>query len=235
MFTILFVCTGNTCRSSMAQCLAKGLINEKGISKNVRVLSAGTSIIPNSRAPEQAIQVMEKKGLDLKNHVAKQLTPEMIEEADLILTMTRSNKQFVLSMVPKAQDKVFTLKEYVQNLISHNADVEKQLLDLSSRLENKEQDFYNKNKETLLALKEEKRNLMGKLHEVERKIQDWHLKFREATKIEREALKRVEEQLLDIDVVDPIGQPVEKYQECADEIEDSLHIILKNIIKDLKK
>jgi len=234
VFTILFVCTGNTCRSTMAQALAQGIIKEKDLTKKIKVVSAGTSAIPDSKAAECAIRVMEDRGLSLNKHVAQQLTPDLIEEADLVLTMTRRHKQYVLSMAPHAQEKVFTLKEYVRNLDQDNY-MEEKLIELASALEKVESDFYETTRDEIEKLKQEQSYLKKRLHEVERKIQDWHIRYHEATKIQREALKKAEEQLLDIDILDPIGQPVEYYKDCADEIEDAVQLVFKKILQDLPK
>lgn len=217
----------------MAQALARGIVNKKGLSKKIKVNSAGTSIIPNSKAADAAIIVMEERGLDLRKHTAKQLTPEMIKNADLVLTMTRNHKQYVLSMAPEAQEKVFTLKEYVRDVVTDSKDVEIQLLNLAHKLEAKEAKFYEENKKELDKLKEEKNRLKEMLQETEKKIQDWHIKYHEATKVEREALKKLEEKLLDIDVLDPIGQPPEKYKECADEMNEAIELVIEKIAKEM--
>ena len=232
MYTVLFVCTGNTCRSIMAQTIAQDRIEKKGLSKKVRVISAGTSIVPDSTASECAVHVMERKGLTFKEHAAKQLTRELIQEADLILTMTRRHKQYILSLVPEAQKKAFTLKEYVQTLDAH-IDLEDELYELAAALEKKELDFFEKNQAELDALKKEHKELKHRMQEIEKKIQEWHIRFHNETKKERETLKMLEEQLLDVDVSDPIGQPIEGYIECAEVISESLEPIIEKIEKDL--
>jgi protein-tyrosine-phosphatase len=115
MYTILLVCTGNTCRSSMAAAMFKKMVeDEPRLRGKVKILSAGTAAFPGQRASPQAIQVMEERGIDLRDHRATLLTSELIREADIILTMTERHKQQILRMDQQADGKVFTLKEYVQ-------------------------------------------------------------------------------------------------------------------------
>lgn len=121
---ILFVCTGNTCRSSMAEGIFKYLINENNI-ENINVSSAGISAFEGEGANEKAIYTLNKKGIDILNHKARQLTKEIIESSDLILTMTSSHKSMILNAVPNLIDKVYTLKEfaYIINNEAHGKDL----------------------------------------------------------------------------------------------------------------
>lgn len=111
--TVLFVCSGNICRSPMAEgFLKKMLRNRLGeASKQVQVLSAGLNVYEGYTTGEN-FEVMRDEGVDLSNFMSKQLTLEMIEEVDLILTMQRSHKFYVSALDPKARDKTFTLKEF---------------------------------------------------------------------------------------------------------------------------
>lgn len=102
---ILFVCTGNTCRSPMAAVLMNKIAIEKNL--DVRIDSAGIFAVDGDAASTEAVNVMKEYGIDLSAHRAKKITPELIDESDLILTMTYGQK----TMLGQNQ-KVYTLSEY---------------------------------------------------------------------------------------------------------------------------
>ena len=114
--TILFVCSGNTCRSPMAEAIARHLLAEKlALSepelerKGISVVSAGSFALPGARATPQAVEAVKELGVDLSHHRSKPLTVELIHQADMIFTMGRSHAQAVTSLVPSATEKVATL------------------------------------------------------------------------------------------------------------------------------
>ncbi|KNF09728.1 protein-arginine-phosphatase YwlE [Gottschalkia purinilytica] len=113
MKKILFVCTGNTCRSSMAEGLFKDMLKKAKKENNIEVLSAGIFALPNQPASEQAIIVMRDENIDISKHRSKQLTSEMINDVDYIFAMTRGHKQAILQVDPSSDKKIFTLKEYI--------------------------------------------------------------------------------------------------------------------------
>ena len=83
---LLFVCTGNTCRSAMAEAIARQLIAERGL-RGIEPGSAGTSAWGGASASDGAILVGLEHDLDLSSHRARQLTRELVAEADLVLAM----------------------------------------------------------------------------------------------------------------------------------------------------
>ena len=102
-FELLFVCTGNTCRSPMAEALAhKVLEGRSGIS----VSSAGLYADPGSSATPQALETVRAMGLDLSKHRSTRLTLDMILNADQIYTMTAAHRRAVLELAPDSEIKV---------------------------------------------------------------------------------------------------------------------------------
>ena len=83
---ILFVCTGNTCRSPMAEAITRKIAVEKGLA-DLDVASAGTSAWDSAPASDGALLVAMERGMDLSDHRAQNLTPELVQSSNLILAM----------------------------------------------------------------------------------------------------------------------------------------------------
>ncbi|MEO8193891.1 MAG: low molecular weight protein arginine phosphatase [Gemmatimonadales bacterium] len=98
---ILFVCSGNTCRSPMAEAIVRRLASEAARS-DIEVSSAGTQAWDGSPASDGALLVGMERGLDLSAHRSRQLTREILMESDLILAMTPSHLSRVRELNPEA-------------------------------------------------------------------------------------------------------------------------------------
>ena len=106
---LLFVCSGNTCRSPMAEALAKKIAQRRGIT-DVNVSSAGTNAWDNIPATDEALLVGMERELDLTGHRARKLTPEIVSEADLIFVMTPGHLEQVKQL--GGRGKVHVIDEY---------------------------------------------------------------------------------------------------------------------------
>lgn len=104
---LIFVCTGNTCRSPMAEAIYKNL--EKV--SDMKVISRGLVVLFSEPINPKAEIVLKKHDLELSNHVSKGLKATDIEDNTLILTMTASQKKKLQEMYPEVKD-IYTIKEF---------------------------------------------------------------------------------------------------------------------------
>lgn len=119
---IMFICTGNICRSAMAHRLLEKRLEDLN-KKDIEVYSCGIYAENGDGSTYNAIEAMKEYNVDLKSHRATNIRNSNIEKMDVILCMTKSHKYAVIQLYPNIKDKVFTLKEYV-NYMENAQDVD---------------------------------------------------------------------------------------------------------------
>ncbi len=120
---ILFVCTGNTCRSPMASEILKNMEDDVPLLRgNIKVDSCGTFAAEDMPAAKEAIEVMDAMGMDIKKHRSKQFTVEHAEWADIILTMEAKHIEQIEAMAPIAEGYTHTLLGYADGVDGYPGD-----------------------------------------------------------------------------------------------------------------
>ena len=108
---IMFICTGNICRSAMAHAMLEKRVKEEN--KDIEVYSCGVYAENGDIPTYEGIEVMKEYGIDLKSHRATNIRNSNIKDMDIILCATSSHKNNVISMYPELKEKIYTMKEYV--------------------------------------------------------------------------------------------------------------------------
>ncbi len=110
---VVFVCTGNTCRSPMAEAIFRQAMADRlkcraseVEDRGVVAASAGLAAMAGGRAANEAVVVLKRMGIDLSGHESQPLTETLVRHADLLLVMTRSHRQAIVAEWPDAADRV---------------------------------------------------------------------------------------------------------------------------------
>ena len=132
--TVLFVCTGNTCRSPMAAGFSTAEFESTARDAGLpfRVLSAGTAATDGERADPMAIEAMREVGIDISTHRTRGVSPSVLDTADWIFTMTSGHKESILSFMPSCTERIKLLSkrnEEIPDPISHSLEGYRQVRD----------------------------------------------------------------------------------------------------------
>lgn len=200
---ILFVCTGNTCRSPMAAALLK---NKK---PNLHIKSAGIFANENSAPNRHAVRALYEYDIQL-SHKSSQVTEDLLNWADLILTMTTNHVQSLILQYPQFQEKYYTLKEYA---LEADNKVWKELQSAYANIEHKQSQIIQENQLQLDQL------------ELEKLI----IKECEEDMLE---IKQLEAQMVDYNISDPFGGSLEVYEQTLDELYRYINLVIEKIEKD---
>ena len=109
---IMFICTGNICRSAMAEGMMKKLAKDNNL--DLDICSCGIYAEDGDYATYNAVEAAKYYDVNIEEHRATNIRKSRIKEMDIILCATESHKQSVLHMYPELKEKVFTMKEYAK-------------------------------------------------------------------------------------------------------------------------
>jgi L-threonylcarbamoyladenylate synthase len=110
---VLFVCTGNSCRSVMAELYFRKILEERG-RDDVEASSAGVMLLSGIHASQGTKEVLARECIDASMHISRRVSRMMLHQADLILVMGRSHEEAVLKMAPGLKNRIFLLKEFAK-------------------------------------------------------------------------------------------------------------------------
>jgi len=110
-YTLLFVCTGNSCRSVMAKGFMEKFVNEAGLLEKVHIDSAGTYTFAGIGPAPNTVSVMQEEDVDVSGHIGKNINKDLLKRSDIIFVMERHHKNVIIGLMPEISYKVRLLKD----------------------------------------------------------------------------------------------------------------------------
>lgn len=117
---ILFVCTGNTCRSFLAEVYTKTFAREMGLN-GIEVYSCGTGASSIYQVPDIIKEILKEDNIELPEHISTLVNMDLVKKADIILVMDKLHLLILENLFPSVKNKIFLLKQYIA---SENHDYE---------------------------------------------------------------------------------------------------------------
>lgn len=221
MERVLFVCTGNTCRSPIAE----AVFQNKRPDARFEARSAGVAAAEGMPMSEGAKQAAARHGL-MESHQSAPVSEELFRWADIILTMTKSHKQAVIEKFPDRAAQVHTLKEYVMD----DAESLEKIEELKSHLAQLEL-----NKAKFFAEKERQVDHPDDLLGENFSIEALEKELKEQIEPHQKAIERLEWDLPSLDIRDPFGGDESIYEAAFQEIEEAVERLIQKMQKTDKR
>jgi protein-tyrosine-phosphatase len=109
-YTITFICSGNICRSPMAEGILRGMLEKTKFAKQIEINSAGTLNLDSSRASEEAIRISEKHNVNISDHISSPIDRQILDKANIIICMAAYHYNLLIRNYPEYADKIYILK-----------------------------------------------------------------------------------------------------------------------------
>lgn len=110
---ILFVCTGNTCRSVIAEYIFNKLTRDEKLDDKIQAISCGTAAQPHYKIPDIVLSLFKNEHINFNHHIPTKINRELLEDADYVFTMEKSQKDYIINCYPEYKDKILLLLEFI--------------------------------------------------------------------------------------------------------------------------